>query len=276
MSLNGLAPHRVSFLTVSVLPGRNLRRWSVSVLVALALLYLALLIPDGQSPAPTGAGKETFVWGRDAFWLQLEDRFRAARELNATNRETQFQAALEQVHRALDAIAETNLQPQSPAFDVVESAFFQLATLAATCPERTPDFMLAARRLQQLTKWQSEHWPADSSESRRRLYRLLYGRRAAVEEVLLQSPQVTNTLELSATSDRDETPSALVRGVKFHSGDILVSRGGAATSALIARGNDFPGNFSHIALVHVDGATEQVSVIESHIESGVGDRKSVV
>jgi hypothetical protein len=39
---------------------------------------------------------------------------------------------------------------------------------------------------------------------------------------------------------------------------------------LIARGNDFPGNFSHVALVHVDEATKQVSVIESHIESGVG------
>ena len=32
----------------------------------------------------------------------------------------------------------------------------------------------------------------------------------------------------------------------------MPSAGGAATSALIARGNDFPGNFSHIALVHVD------------------------
>src|SRR6185295_865356 len=48
--------------------------------------------------------------------------------------------------------------------------------------------------------------------------------------------------------------------------------GGAATSALIARGNDFPGNFSHIALAHVDAQTKKVSVIEAHIESGVGVR----
>jgi hypothetical protein len=64
-------------------------------------------------------------------------------------------------------------------------------------------------------------------------------------------------------------PSAVVRGVTLHSGDILLSRGGAATSALIARGNDFPGNFSHVALVHVDEATGAVSVIEAHIECGV-------
>jgi hypothetical protein len=58
-------------------------------------------------------------------------------------------------------------------------------------------------------------------------------------------------------------------GVEIHSGDILVSRGGAPTSALIARGNDFPGNFSHIALVYVDPKTHLARFIESHIERGV-------
>jgi hypothetical protein len=54
-----------------------------------------------------------------------------------------------------------------------------------------------------------------------------------------------------------------------HSGDILVSRGGAATSALIARGNDYPGCFSHAALVHVEERSGRASVIESLIECGV-------
>ena len=53
------------------------------------------------------------------------------------------------------------------------------------------------------------------------------------------------------------------------SGDILVSRGGAPTSALIARGSDYPGNFSHIALVYVDESTKLPYIIESHIERGV-------
>src|SRR6185369_6692652 len=109
----------------------------------------------------------------------------------------------------------------------------------------------------------------DSTEARKRIYRLLYGSRAAVEEVLLQSPPSTDPLEFISAFEHSETPAVEVRGLKIHSGDILVSRGGAATSALIARGNDFPGNFSHVALVHVDAATKQASVIESHIESGV-------
>ena len=64
------------------------------------------------------------------------------------------------------------------------------------------------------------------------------------------------------------TPSAEILGVIVHSGDILISRGGAPTSALIARGNDYPGNFSHVALVHIDEKTNSISIIESHIERG--------
>src|SRR5207248_8921424 len=58
-------------------------------------------------------------------------------------------------------------------------------------------------------------------------------------------------------------------GMDLHSGDILVSRGGAPTSALIARGNDYPGSFSHVALLHVDEKSGRASVIEAHIERGV-------
>ena len=68
--------------------------------------------------------------------------------------------------------------------------------------------------------------------------------------------------------DQRRAPSAMIHGVEVHSGDILVSRGGYPTSALIARGNDYPGNFSHIALVHVDSAG-RASTIEAHIERGV-------
>jgi hypothetical protein len=57
--------------------------------------------------------------------------------------------------------------------------------------------------------------------------------------------------------------------VEVRSGDILVSRGGYPTSALIARGSDYPGNFSHVGLVHVAPETGEISVIEAHIESGV-------
>jgi hypothetical protein len=109
----------------------------------------------------------------------------------------------------------------------------------------------------------------EKGDTRERLYRALYGARAAVEEVLLQLPSTNIPAVIEGDREPSQTPSATVRDLTIHSGDILVSRGGAATSALIARGNDFPGNFSHVALVHVDEQTEAVSVIESHIECGV-------
>jgi hypothetical protein len=68
-------------------------------------------------------------------------------------------------------------------------------------------------------------------------------------------------------NEPSRTPSVTVRGVTLHSGDVLLSRGGAPTSAFIARGNDFPGNFSHVALVHV--ANGRATILESHIERGV-------
>jgi len=255
---------------VSVQQNHRPRRWLGRGVLALACLYLLLLIPEASPPAPNGAGQQAFAWKRDAFWSELESRFRDTWTLGSAERLARFNQSLGQLHRALDPLAATNLPPTAPLFDEVENRLFQLAPIAAVCPEQLPEFTSAAARMSQLIKRQSERWPMDSADTRTRIYRLLYGGRAAVEEVLLQSPRATNALALHATPEPSAAPGAEVRGVNIHSGDILLSRGGAATSALIARGNDFPGNFSHVALVHVDAATKQASVIESHIESGVG------
>jgi len=52
------------------------------------------------------------------------------------------------------------------------------------------------------------------------------------------------------------------------SGDLLVSRGNAPTSALIARLGDTDGQFSHVAMVYVHPSTHQVLMMEEHIEVG--------
>jgi hypothetical protein len=249
------------------------RRWLGCGLVALFGSYLLLLIPEAPAPPLLkGAGQPAFRWNRDAFWTELETRFRAARTWDAASRLVRFHELLEPIHRALDFVAGTNLPPEAPVFNALEQSFFEFAPIAAACPEQLPDFLAAATRLSRLVKSQSEHWSANSPAPRQRLYRLLYGGRAAVEEALLQSPRTTNALMVHPDADVAATPGIIVQGVPLHSGDILVSRGGAATSALIARGNNYPGNFSHVALVQVDEATKQVSVIEAHIESGVGVR----
>jgi hypothetical protein len=108
-----------------------------------------------------------------------------------------------------------------------------------------------------------------SDASRITLYRHLYGGRTAIEEIMLQTPEDSYPVMIKGTDVPSQTPAADVRNVKIHSGDILVSRGGAPTSALISRGSDYPGNFSHIAFVYVDPTTHEANIVESHIEVGV-------
>jgi hypothetical protein len=105
--------------------------------------------------------------------------------------------------------------------------------------------------------------------SRNTVYTLLYGLRAAVEEVLLQTNNLKFSAAMLVNNEKSSTPAASVFGIEVHSGDLLVSRGGAEVSALISRGNDYPGNFSHIALIYVDEKTNEPFLIEAHIEKGV-------
>lgn len=55
----------------------------------------------------------------------------------------------------------------------------------------------------------------------------------------------------------------------LRSGDLLLSRGDAFTSAAIARIGDIEGQFSHLAMVYVDEKTGKKYTIEAHIEVGV-------
>ncbi|NND71889.1 MAG: hypothetical protein HKN43_09935, partial [Rhodothermales bacterium] len=169
-----------------------------------------------------------------------------------------------------DGVAEATLADidvNSSLLDSLETNLFKTAARVAACPEIAGQFAVVVGQIREAVKSSSVSWDITSNETRQRLYRLLYGSRTALEEVLVQAPDSVDALQLFDVPPA-ATPSAVVQGVRIHSGDILVSRGGYPTSALISRGSDFPGNFSHVALAHVNEAGE-VSVIEAHIEVGV-------
>lgn len=243
-------------------------RWLA--LGGLPVVLLALPLPDAPVPPAPPRGEE-FAWRQDSVWQSLEARFVQARAVPCTDSvvaRRQLQSLSDAVQR-LDVEA---LDPRAAPFDSVESAFFAVAPSVAACGPLVSDYVALHGRLREAVKAQSLRWDVSSSAARNRLYRTLYGGRAAVEEVMLQQPDAVDRLQLGATTavvGYSITPSAESNGVTLHSGDMLVSRGGFPTSALIARGNDYPGNFSHIALVHVDSATRAISVVEAHIEAGV-------
>jgi hypothetical protein len=230
---------------------------------AAAALFLLLLIPDPAPPELVpAASRSPFAWNQNERWKALEARFRTADG-------TRTREALDRLRERAALLRGSPRPVEDPLFDEIEAAIFELAPLVAVAPGELTAYATLVSSIREAVKDQSVAWDVRSSAARVRLYRLLYGGRAAVEEAMLQAPAGTTPALLVCRDEPSQAPSAMVRGVRLHSGDILLSRGAAPTSALIARGNDFPGNFSHVALVHVDASTSAVSIIEAHIEKGV-------
>lgn len=249
-----------------------LRRWARPAgigMFALGLVYLLLLIPENYPEVPQQSDRRPFTWNQDELWSQLEEQFDQARHDDGATLGPRADSLLAGFRALLDAAAGRTLAPEDTLWVTVERAFFSLAPVIAVASDRLSEYVDCYARLRNVVKSQSLRWDMSSVAARGRLYRLLYGSRAAVEEVMLQATADIVPALIDGTAEPSATPAASFLGVTVHSGDILVSRGGAPTSALIARGNDFPGNFSHVALVYVDEQTHEISIIESHIEQGV-------
>ena len=238
----------------------------------MAKIIIRILLSFWLSTIPAYAqehGKgQPFAWDRDQLWSQLELRFVTARAQDCQN----LQPDITDGVNGLNAFTASNgpqpLAPSAPVWDETEHLMLSLGPLLAACPSQLPAYVESVARLRNTVKRQTERWPAQAPETRRRLYRFIYGGRMAIEEILLQAQDSVPALWQEA-STLSATPSVEIHGVTLYSGDMLVSRGGSATSALIARGSDYPGNFSHVSLLHVDDATGKASVIEALIETGV-------
>lgn len=219
------------------------------------------------------AGAEPFVWQQDVYWQGLEARYQELRKGGCQDAKPALTSQLQEANTVLQQIAQTNLAPDAPQFLDLEHHLFELGPVVGACHIGLIEYSRLVTDIRSIVKRQSERWDMKNDVSRNTLYRLLYGSRAALEEIMSQVATEPESALLPALIRGADEPAATpfeeIGGVRIHSGDILVSRGGAATSALIARGNDYPGNFSHIAFVYVDPVTRKASIVESHIEMGV-------
>ena len=239
-------------------------------IAAIAVLYLLLLIPDAKEKnAAIETGKTPFVWNRDAQWIQMENQFRQAKQMDTVKLDSVINVYKTIAEAALIALQNKNTSAQDSGWVKIENNFFILASLVAVRQSQIPCITDYYNRLRNLVKQQSQHWDMNEAASRNTVYTLLYGLRAAVEEVLLQTDSLHFPAAMLVNNEKSATPAASIFGIEVHSGDLLVSRGGAEVSALISRGNDYPGNFSHIALIYVDEKTKEPFLIEAHIEKGV-------
>ena len=250
----------------------GMKKIIVVIFLVLAVTYLLLLIPEREPSLPPTAGsvqKQPFVWNQDFYWEALEAKYRQLQQSGCTDIQNQIATELIKTAGLLLQVSQKNLGPDAPDFADLEKRIFEAGPLVSGCNVLIPEYIRLVTDMRGVVKRQSEHWDMNSDVSRITLYRLLYGGRTAIEEIMLQAPENAFPVMIKGTDVPSQTPAADVRNVKIHSGDILVSRGGAATSALIARGSDYPGNFSHIAFVYVDPETHEAKIVESHIEIGV-------
>ncbi len=232
---------------------------------SLALVLCCIFSPLSVADMPAGS----FSWQRDPFFQTLEQTFNQARQQSPEQVRARFVTQLAQGRRLLESISLATDRVPFAELKELEKAQFYAATLAAAHEPLMSEAygFLTDARLTVLRA--SIHWPIGNSEVHDAIYRVVYGGRAAIEEALVQHkagaiPAVTLLEDIPSA-----TPSVVVEGVRVHSGDIILSRGDAPTSALIARGNPYPGSFSHVALVHVDERTGTATVLESLIERGV-------
>jgi len=236
---------------------------------AIIVIYLLLLIPIGKNESPKVAANQQFVWNRDSLWLSLESFYVQAKKKDCAQLKNEINNSYKYLNAVLDSIERTSLLPTDSKFLRIENGIFHTAALVGACQEHLTDFINLFSRIRNTVKVQSIKWDLNDLATRQTLYKLIYGGRAAVEELLLQADKNKIPSLIIGKEEISSTPTTIINGLVIHSGDILVSRGGAPTSALIARGNDYPGNFSHVALVYVDEKTEKTYIIESHIEKGV-------
>jgi hypothetical protein len=244
----------------------KMQRWPIGLL---GITTLALLAVPARDPAiaPAPMGGAPFIWNRDSVWHAHEAAFVAARAAGCTD-SLRIATDVRELRSVVGALRQVPVFATAPVLDSVEMRLFAVTAEVAACPAPLDEYLDLQVAHAEMVKWQSRHWDLADRAVRDRIYRGLAGTRAAAEEVMLQHPDRVPALQ-RVLDEPSATPSAMVHGVTLHSGDILVSRGGYPTSALIARGNDYPGTFSHIGLVHIDETTRAVSVIEAHIERGV-------
>jgi hypothetical protein len=243
----------------SVIHHSSRRRWRGGA----SLLCLLLGVT-----APATADNTGFAWQRDALFQSLEQVFEQARGRPLAQVRDEFVRLARGVRASLAAIKAGGPTNHFKTLRALEESQFRLAALAAAHEPLLAETSALLTETRLAVMRAAVRWPIERADVHEAIYRVVYGGRTAIEEALLQQRAAALPALTLLENIPSEAPSALIEGVRVHSGDIILSRGDAPTSALIARGNPFPGNFSHVALVHVDAGSGKVTVIESLIERG--------
>lgn len=242
------------------------RRLRPVLLTGTLVVLTGLSWPAAGPPAPEVGEATPFRWNADELFRALESEFNRSAGVPADTADAQIRAMESEGEEILSTLPSTPEPPLEP-LRRIERIQFEMAVRAAAHPEFLPRVQRFLTRTRVAVMAAALGWPRDRA-THEALYRVVFGGRMALDEAMVQAgPELLPPL-LNVEDVPSAAPYIEVEGVRVHSGDLLLSRGGAPTSALIARGNDFPNPFSHAAMVHVDGETGEAVVVEALIELG--------
>jgi len=212
------------------------------------------------------AAATAFRWDAAQLFAMLEAEFAQASTASEADTDARLSAYEAEADALLRSIADSGPPPLEPLARLADLQL-EAAVQGAAHAEAMPRVLELVVRLRVGVTRAAADWPLDRAVQEA-LYEIVYGGRIALDEALAQAGPETLPALVHIEDVPSATPSLDVEGVRIHSGDILLSRGGAPTSALIARGNDFPSTFSHAALAYVDPSSGEGTVVESLIEAG--------
>ena len=177
------------------------------IVLAVVVLFALLSIPPPDPGIAQGAVDQPFTWKQDAQWNALEASFRQARSVGCDGLKAPIDRGFSQGRRSLASLATEPFGPNAPVFTELENNIFSLGTMVAACPERLRDYIDLVTGTRSLLKRQSENWDMNDLAARDRLYRLIYGGRAGLEEVMLQAPAGSYLALMLADEVPSVTPS---------------------------------------------------------------------
>ncbi len=217
-----------------------------------------------------GQGAEQYEARHGPHLLEtFHTKFSEARDYSSQKVESVYWRLLGEGEWLLSEIKSGKKKELLNLFDRLRSVEIEMAAVAAAKKTLIPSAKRFIEKARLEVKGAAHVWPPGNGRITEAVYSVLFGGRFALEEAFVQTSfEGNNPLTLY-----DDVPSeslhAFVKGVKVHSGDILLFRGDTVVQALIARGNDFPGVFSGTAMVHVDSESSEAIVIEARLGEGI-------
>jgi len=195
--------------------GRKFRKRALLAFASLTAVYLLLLIPDFPAPPLPAGSRTAFAWNQDDRWKDLEARFTAARRLPPAELQENVRAGTARLRDLIARAREGHRPAGDPLWSELESQLFALGSHVAALPADLPAFAELVFSMRDAVKEQSVRWDIRTPEAKTRLYRLLYGGRAALEGALLQAPEGIVPALLKGRDEPSASPSAVIRGVRI-------------------------------------------------------------